>query len=182
MTETSNFQSQNAKKRCIVLTILLPESILKMDASELDSVIELKKAIIAFVGKLKPNDYVCFNIGNNSRKMQNDKQNQLKTWQVVIQENKEYLKLINKRDSFRVAISYAREVSGEASTNLIVVNNTEALETQRRRVLFGKIFITSLWVMLHSYILFYVVTFKAGHCYAPENGSMVPLFDNPFTV
>lgn len=111
--------------------------------------------------------------------MLNDKQSSLKSWQAILQENQEYLKLINQRESFKVAISYAREVSGEGSSNLIVVNNKLQQETNRKRVLGCKILVQAIWVLLHSYILFYVATFKAGHCYASLLGNMVPMFDDP---
>lgn len=50
---TEPYLSPSSKRRCIVLTILFPENLLKMDSTEVDSVNELKKAIVAFVGRLR---------------------------------------------------------------------------------------------------------------------------------
>jgi hypothetical protein len=76
-------------KRCIVMTVLLPENILSLESSEIDSLSKLKKGIVAFANSLKPNDYILFNIGNSSFKFMNDRQSQLKPWKKVLQDNNE---------------------------------------------------------------------------------------------
>ena len=57
-------------RRCIVVTVCVSKEIIDLDDSSISS---LCSAILSLRQSLLPSDYICFNIGNSSRHLYNDK-------------------------------------------------------------------------------------------------------------
>ena len=51
------------EKRCIMLTVTLSDKIYDPNQTG-DQVMALNDAIVSFINKLKPTDYLCVNIGS----------------------------------------------------------------------------------------------------------------------
>ena len=79
-------------KRIIVVTLvltptmyLLPEN-QDSDQANTDPMDQIHDAIILFLNKLKPEDYICFNIGNVNDIIQNDNQKMMRHYEEVLKE------------------------------------------------------------------------------------------------
>lgn len=69
-----------SKKRVIVFSICLDTELLNTENENTRILDVIHDAIIQFYNKLRPDDYICFNIGNEDQLLDNDKQRNLKTW------------------------------------------------------------------------------------------------------
>ena len=58
-------------KRVVMLTVCLSSQVLNPNRTS-DVLAALNDAIVGFVSKLKPNDFLCVNIGNSGDILEND--------------------------------------------------------------------------------------------------------------
>jgi hypothetical protein len=66
--------------------------------------------VLSFVSKLQPNDYICFNLGNSSKRLLSDSQAKIKDWRNVTSDNQGLLKDIKNRDSVKIVNEFVNAV------------------------------------------------------------------------
>lgn len=81
LNETIINKFADVKRRCVVFSVCITENILGESSN--DSLTFLLNGLVKCQEKLKPDDYVCFNIGSSSHLMAFDNQTYIKKWKSI---------------------------------------------------------------------------------------------------
>jgi hypothetical protein len=97
-----------------------------------------------------------------------------------MRENQSILALLERRESTKLAISFASAVEGEEQVALPESNlkDTRCWSSQNFLTIGSGVIHVSM-AILYSYIFIVVYTHPFGDCYASSKGNLVPMFESP---
>ena len=95
------------ERRCIVITVCLSSNLITLGSS--DSVTKLQNALISCLRKLRPDDYVCLNIGNASEVLVCDNQKNIQQWRRVLDNYSHMHRILADRESVQAFNDFTQQ-------------------------------------------------------------------------
>lgn len=185
--EDSNILDQDSidkqadiKRRCVVFTVCISENIINQGSNE--ALTALLNALEQCQDKLKPNDYICFNIGNSSHKMTFDFQKNITDWQKVMQQFMGFNENIDAKESMKMFNQFVDIDNNLKDNNENQERSKKSQQKYKKIALIQSIFAISIngaFFFIYLYEFLKIIKTPSGDCYGSL--SYVPLFNNPPT-